>query len=153
MSKQKLEEYRDLIVNNRFALHNHVTLTDLEENSAEGYLDVEDDVTNAYGMVHGGAFYALADVIAGMTARGNGHAYVTQTADLHYLSSTEERRIYGKEPRAAAQPTDGCRLRQRVTDGGGKCLFLRPSRFLRGRPCRCEERGGRACRLITGEEN
>lgn len=123
MSKQKLEEYRDLIVNNRFALHNHVTLTDLEENSVEGYLDVEDDVTNAYGMVHGGAFYALADVIAGMTARGNGHAYVTQTADLHYLSSTEEKRIYGKS-RVLRRSRQTAVIEAEVTDGGGKCLFF-----------------------------
>ena len=116
MSKQKLEEYRDLIVNNRFALHNHVTLTDLEENSAEGYLD-------AYGMVHGGAFYALADVIAGMTARGNGHAYVTQTADLHYLSSTEEKRIYGKS-RVLRRSRQTAVIEAEVTDGGGKCLFF-----------------------------
>ena len=123
MSKQKLEEYRDLIVNNRFALHNHVTLTDLEENSAEGYLDVEDDVTNAYGMVHGGAFYALADVIACMTARGNGHAYVTQTADFHYLSWTEQRRNYGKS-RVLRRGRQTAIIEAEVTDGTGKSLFL-----------------------------
>lgn len=123
MSKEKLEANRELIVNNRFALNNHVVVTDLEDNTAEGYLDVEDDVTNAYGMVHGGAFYALADVIAGMTARGDGHAWVTQTADLHYLSTTKEKRIYGKS-RVIRRGRATAIIEAAVTDAAGKELFL-----------------------------
>lgn len=123
MSKERLEENRRLITSNHFALHNHVVVTDLEENTAEGYLDVEEDVTNAYGMIHGGAFYALADVIAGMTARGNGHAYVTQTADLHYLGTTKEKRIYGRS-RVIRRGRATAIIEAKVTDSAGKELFL-----------------------------
>ncbi|MGP1349580.1 MAG: PaaI family thioesterase [Stomatobaculum sp.] len=123
MSRERLEKNRRLITGNHFALHNHVVVTELEENTAEGYLDVEEDVTNAYGMIHGGAFYALADVIAGMTARGNGHAYVTQTADLHYLSTTEEKRIYGRS-RVIRRGRATAIIEAKVTDSAGKELFL-----------------------------
>ena len=123
MSRERLEKNRRLITGNHFALHNHVVVTELEENTAEGYLDVEEDVTNAYGMIHGGAFYALADVIAGMTARGNGHAYVTQTADLHYLSTTEEKRIYGRS-RVIRRGRATAIIEAKVTESAGKELFL-----------------------------
>ncbi len=123
MDNGLMEKYRSLIENNQFAIHNHVVLTDLHEGDAEGYLDVKEDTLNPYGMIHGGAFYTLADVTAGIAARSNGHAYVTQTADLHYLSTTKEKRIFGRSTVIHSGRTTVI-VESRVTDGAGKKLFL-----------------------------
>lgn len=118
-----MEKCRPLIENNHFARYNHVVLTSVTEESAEGYLDVKADSLNPYGMIHGGAFYTLADVTAGIAARASGHAYVTQTADLHYLSTTKEKKIYGKS-RVIRRGRTTAIIESLVTDSTGKQLFL-----------------------------
>lgn len=125
MGKEKMEQNRARIEKNRFALHNHVVITDMEDEGdlTRGYLDVREDSLNAYGMLHGGAYYALADVTAGLSARGGGHEYVTQSADLHYLGSTSEKRIYG-ESRVLKRGRATATVESRITDAGGKLLFL-----------------------------
>jgi hypothetical protein len=124
MEKTKRVPDRAQIEKNQFARYNHVVVTELEEDeTVHGYLEVHEDSLNAYGMIHGGAYYALADVTAGITARCNGHEYVTQSADLHYLGTTKEKKLYGTS-RVVKRGHATATVKSEVTDSEGKLLFL-----------------------------
>ena len=108
---------------NHYAVHNHIFVSGIGEDWCEGYLDVEEDVTNVYGMPHGGTYFSLADVLAGMVLRANGYNFVTQSASCHYMRSTKEKRMYAraeimKRGRGTAV------IQVRVTDSTGKLLFF-----------------------------
>lgn len=45
---------------------------------------------NPYGMVHGGLLYTMIDCAAGITARADGKAYVTQNSYVNFLANTEK---------------------------------------------------------------
>ena len=48
-------------------------------------LELRPEMLNPHGLVHGGAFFTLADNAAGCAASSDGRAYVTQAADIHFL--------------------------------------------------------------------
>ncbi|MBQ7536473.1 MAG: PaaI family thioesterase [Stomatobaculum sp.] len=117
------ERAQYLLNHNPYAVHNHIFVSAIGEDWCEGYLDVEDDVTNVYGMPHGGTYFSLADVLAGMVLRANGHHFVTQSASGHFIRSTKEKRIFAraellKRGRGTAV------IEVRITDHEGKLLFL-----------------------------
>ena len=118
-----LERARYLLEHNPYAVHNHMGVTGIGETWCEGYLDIEDDVTNVYGMPHGGTYVSLSDVLAGMVLRANGHQFVTQSVAGHFIRTTKEKRMYAraellKKGRGTAV------VEVRVTDSAGKLLFL-----------------------------
>ncbi len=123
MSKEIQERAQYLLHRNPFAIHNHVNVTDTTETYCEGYLDVEDDVTNVYGMPHGGAYFALADVLAGMVLRASDRQFVTQSASVHFLRTTKEPRLFGRaEFLKLGRGTAA--VEAKVTDSQGKLLFF-----------------------------
>ena len=96
MSKELTDRFRPLMDKNVFALYNGIHVTDLSEDSCEGYMDVTENSMNIYGSIPGGAYFTLADVVASMPARTDGRVYVTQSVDVHYLSTTKECRVFAK---------------------------------------------------------
>lgn len=123
MSREMLEQYQEMISKNSFATYNHVRFTDLDKDSADAEMDIFPESTNPFGMIHGAAFFTLADVTAGMAARSNGEIFVTQTADLHFLGNEKTDRIFChcgvlKRTRSTAL------VEARVTNRDGKLLFL-----------------------------
>ena len=92
----RMERAQFLNSRNHYAVHNHIFVSGIGEDWCEGYLDVEEDVTNVYGMPHGGTYFSLADVLAGMVLRANGYNFVTQSASCHYMRSTKEKRMYAR---------------------------------------------------------
>ena len=119
----RMERAQFLNSRNHYAVHNHIFVSGIGEDWCEGYLDVEEDVTNVYGMPHGGTYFSLADVLAGMVLRANGYNFVTQSASCHYMRSTKEKRMYAraeimKRGRGTAV------IQVRVTDSTGKLLFF-----------------------------
>ena len=123
MSRELTEYFREMIDNNRFAAHNHVVMTDIDTDRAEGYIELQADSTNAFGNIHGGSYFVLADSLAGMAARSNKHLYVTQNANAHFLGTTKDRRINGVS-RVLKRTRNTCLVESRVTDESGKLIFL-----------------------------
>lgn len=91
-----LEENQKYIDANAFAVQNHIVISKMEENYAEGYIDLVPDSLNTYGGVHGGALFTLADVCAAFAARTDGRSYVTQQANSNFLRSASTGRIIAK---------------------------------------------------------
>ena len=83
---------------------------------------------NPFGSVHGGAFFTLADVAAGMAARTDGRGYVTQQASVQFLRAARAGRITA---RANVLHRGGtvCLIEVRITDEADKLLFLSTFNF------------------------
>ena len=123
-----LEASRDLIRANAFANHSGVVVTDIQPDYAEAVLDVTPETMNPFGSVHGGAFFTLADVCAGMAARTDGRGYVTQQASVQFLRAAREGRITG---RAKVLHRGGtvCLIQVDITDDAGRLLFVSTFNF------------------------
>ena len=122
-SDPRMERAQFLNSHNHYAVHNHIFVSGIGEDWCEGYLDVEEDVTNVYGMPHGGTYFSLADVLAGMVLRANGYNFVTQSASCHYMRSTKEKRMYARAE-IMKRGRGTALIQVRVTDSTGKLLFF-----------------------------
>ena len=60
---------RPMMEANAFANLAGVVVTDIQPDFAQAVLEVTPATLNAYGTVHGGAYFTLADVCAGVAAR------------------------------------------------------------------------------------
>lgn len=80
--------------NNPFMLHNFVELVSAEQDHVRMQMKVRWESKNIYGILHGGAMYAMADNAATAAAITDGRMYVTQSSDLHFLRSLSDGVIY-----------------------------------------------------------
>jgi len=72
---------------NPFVTHNHISLRHVEHDRAEAVLQVGADSVNPYHILHGGAYYTIADCAAAAACRSDGRAYVTLDGTIHFLKS------------------------------------------------------------------
>ena len=87
------QQTRARLNRNTFMVHNFIEMEHVEPDRAVFRLDVRPESLNAYGMVHGGAIYTLADNASGAVAHTDGRTYVTQTSALHFLRNQSEGEI------------------------------------------------------------
>ena len=85
MDESTIEMFKDKERKNLFATYNHIEMVMVEEDHAVFRLNIQPESKNSYGMVHGGAIYAMADNATGFAAHTDGRNYVTQTSALHFL--------------------------------------------------------------------
>ena len=90
------EQMQRLFEMNAFAIHNHMYLIKAEEGYAECGLDLHEDSKNPYGMAHGGTYFTLADMTAGVAARSDGRRHVTQNASCSYLRAVQDGKLLCK---------------------------------------------------------
>lgn len=93
MKETMLEMLKQKERANPFTMYNHVEMIFAEEDHAVFRLNIHTESKNSYGMVHGGAIYAMADNAAGFAAHTDGRSYVTQTSALHFLRNQSEGEI------------------------------------------------------------
>lgn len=75
---------------NPFTAYNHIEMVSLTPEEAVFRLEIRPESKNAYGMVHGGAIYAMADNAAGFVVHTDGRHHVTQTSAMHFLRNQAE---------------------------------------------------------------
>lgn len=83
----------DMIVlckNNEFMKHNHIKAVELLEDRAVTELVVSEDNKNPYGILHGGALFAMADCAGGLASRSDGRRYVTLSSSFNFIKSATE---------------------------------------------------------------
>ena len=73
--------------------YNHIEMVMIEQDHAIFRLNICPESKNSFGMVHGGAIYAMADNATGFAAHTDGRNYVTQTSSLHFLRNQPEGEI------------------------------------------------------------
>ena len=93
MDESTIEMFKDKERKNLFATYNHIEMVMVEEDHAVFRLNIKPESKNSYGMVHGGAIYAMADNATGFAAHTDGRNYVTQTSALHFLRNQSEGEI------------------------------------------------------------
>ena len=93
MDEITIEMFKDKERKNLFATYNHIEMVMVEEDHAVFRLNIQPESKNSYGMVHGGAIYAMADNATGFAAHTDGRNYVTQTSALHFLRNQSEGEI------------------------------------------------------------
>ena len=81
---------RERIKGNGFMVYNHMELETVEPDYAVFRMEIRPESKNVFGMVHGGAIYALADNATGSAAHTDGRHYVTQNGNLHFLRNQAE---------------------------------------------------------------
>lgn len=113
---------KPIIDANAFAVHNHIVVDDIRLDYAECHLDVVEESTNPYGAVHGGAYFTLADVCAGMTSRSDGRSYVTQQASAQFVRGCKSGRITARS-RVVSRGRTVCLIDVEITDEAGALLF------------------------------
>lgn len=70
---------------NTFMHYNHIRMCSIEKDHTVFCMTVHPDSCNSYGMIHGGALYALADNAAGAAAYTDGRSHVTQSSNFNFL--------------------------------------------------------------------
>ena len=84
------EMMREKEMNNKFVVHNYIQMVSVTKDEAVFSLDIREESKNSFGMVHGGAIYAMADNAAGFVVHTDGRHHVTQTSALHFLRNQSE---------------------------------------------------------------
>ena len=106
---------------NAFALHNHIVLEEAENGRVVLSMNIHEESKNPLGIVHGGAFYTMADSAAGIAANLGERRYVTQNSTMHYLANCREGTV-----RAEAKVSHGgrstCIVQADVRSETGKLL-------------------------------
>ena len=106
-----------------FSAYNGISLTVFKEGYAEAEMEVGPNTKNLLGMMHGGAYYTLADVAAGCAVIPYGKVCVTLGADIHYMRPTNSGKVVAK----ATVLQHGGRIgviRVEVEDAAGETLCV-----------------------------
>ena len=82
--------------NNPFMAYNHIEICSASAESSVVKVALVPESKNLHGAVHGGLLYAMADCVAGVTARASGEDYVTQSAHINFLRNVKEGTIYAQ---------------------------------------------------------
>lgn len=81
---------------NSYMHHNNIRIDSVERDHCIVRVDLTQKSKNIYGYVHGGLMYSMADCVAGLTARTDGRAYVTQSSHMNFLRNTDQGTIYAE---------------------------------------------------------
>ena len=76
-----------------FIASNNYSVLKLEENYCEMEGAITESSFNAYGIVHGGYLFGLADTAGGLAARARGSNAVTINANIDYLKVCRDNKV------------------------------------------------------------
>ena len=116
-----IERTKKMLSQSSYAGWTGVKVVELEKDRAVLSLDIAELHKNPYGMVHGGAYYTLADTAAGAAVRSDGRDYVTQNSSMNFLRSQYEGTILA-EARVRHRGRSTCVAEVNVTGEDGKLL-------------------------------
>lgn len=106
---------------NAFMRHNGICVEEFDSEHAVVTADVHDFLLNPYGLVHGGVYYTMMDIAAGVAARHNGSRYVTLDSSNHFYKSATGGRLIARS-HVIHRGRTTCTLGTDVCDESGKLL-------------------------------
>ena len=104
-----------------FMIHNHIHLTLVEKDRAVATLTIGPDSLNPMGGLHGGAYFTMADCVAGAAARSAGFLYVTQSSNINFVRGISSGEIMA-EARVRYRGRRTCLVVVELTDERGRLL-------------------------------
>lgn len=81
---------------NAFAQHNGIRFRLINQDEAEAVLEVGPDSLNPYGLLHGGAYYTMADCAGGCACRSDGRHYVTLHGGMDFIRSAGSGKVIAR---------------------------------------------------------
>lgn len=82
-----MEKTTQVLHPNAFALFNGIQTSSSSPDHGEAVLTIGPDSLNPYGLLHGGAYYTMADCAGGTACRTDGRNYVTLHGGLNFIRS------------------------------------------------------------------
>ena len=113
---------------NLFCAYNHCEAVDIREDYAEVRLKLVDESMNFRGTVHGGAYFTMADMCAGMVCRTDGRSYATQHASVEYIRGVKGG-VLTARGNAIHRGRTSCIVEVKITDDRGKLAFAGTFQF------------------------
>lgn len=118
MDKAELEQMNAA---NAFVHHNYIRIAHTEPDRAQAVLDIVPESRNLYGMLHGGAYYTLADCACGYACRMDGRKYVTLQGGLNFLKGASSGRVTA-QAKVRHRGKTTCLVEVEITGEGGALL-------------------------------
>lgn len=78
---------------NEFMKYNGIKIKCIKEDYAEVELEIKNNSLNPYGLVHGGAYYTMADCASGIASRTNNGRYVTLNSNFSFIKSVKDGKL------------------------------------------------------------
>lgn len=79
----------------RYLQSNDMKVTELERGYAKVEMDIDDNIFNIHGFVHGGAVFSLADSVAGAASFTTGRDSVTLTGNINFMKPGTGKKLIG----------------------------------------------------------
>lgn len=106
---------------NHFMIYNHIRITKVEKDYAEAELVISEDCLNPVGLMHGGAYFTMADCAASGAARSNGLQYLTLNSSFEFIRSAKEGAVHATA-RVRHRGRTTCLVATEVIDEQGTLL-------------------------------
>lgn len=111
--------------------HLGITLLEVEAGYAAASMEVKPELLNAYGITHGAAIFALADVVFG--ASSNSHGPLALALDIHisFIKATRVGQVLHATAREENKTSRTGLYRMEVTDEQGERVAVAEGRVIR----------------------
>lgn len=87
---EKVEQLlRKIVEENAYMQFLGIEFLEIRQDYALGRMKYKKELTNPYGMLHGGSLYSLADIVAGTAGCMGGHYVTTVTGSLNFMLPAE----------------------------------------------------------------
>lgn len=80
---------RKMVDENAYMQFLGIELLEVKQGYALARMQYKKELTNPYGMLHGGSLYSLADIVAGTAACMNGYYVTTVTGSMNFMLPAE----------------------------------------------------------------
>ena len=107
---------------NAFALFNGIQTSSPGPDRGESVLHLGPNSLNPYGLLHGGAYYTMADCAGGRACRTDGRYYVTLHGGIDFVHSASAGKVRRERRKAAKTPRVSVRI---IIPYGGASVFLK----------------------------
>ena len=76
-----------LLSQNKYAQSIGIEILELERGHGKARMKYGENVTNPYGLIHGGCLYSLADIVSGIVACTYGCYVTTLSGNMNYMKA------------------------------------------------------------------
>jgi len=126
--QEMLARETEIQAKNAFCVHNRIELVDVKKDYAEVSLKLVPESMNFRENVHGGAYFAMADMCSGIVCRTDGRVYVTQHASVEYIRGITGGVLTGRGT-VIHRGRSSCIVEVRITSDEGKLAFMGTFQF------------------------
>ena len=117
--QEMLAREKEIQAKNAFCVHNRIELAEVE---------LVPESLNFRENVHGGAYFAMADMCSGIVCRTDGRVYVTQHASVEYIRGVTGGVLTGRGT-VIHRGRSSCIVEVRITSDEGKLAFMGTFQF------------------------